>query len=147
MLIKEIKTDKKKYIDLLLIADEQESMIDKYINRGKMFALFDNDLKTLCIVTKESDDTIEIKNIVTVPMYQKNGYGKKLIDFLCKLYKQEYSYMIVGTGDSDLTIPFYEKCGFKRFHIVKNFFLDNYDKEIFENGKQLIDMIYLKKKM
>lgn len=147
MLIKEIKTDKKKYIDLLLIADEQESMIDKYINRGKMFALFDNDLKTLCIVTKESDDTIEIKNIVTVPMYQKNGYGKKLIDFLCKLYKQEYSYMIVGTGDSDLTIPFYEKCGFKRFHIVKNFFLDNYDKEIFENGKQLIDMIYLKKKI
>lgn len=147
MLIKEIKTDKKKYIDLLLIADEQESMIDKYINRGKMFALFDNDLKTLCIVTKESDDTIEIKNIVTVPMYQKNGYGKNLIDFLCKLYKQEYSYMIVGTGDSDLTIPFYEKCGFKRFHIVKNFFLDNYDKEIFENGKQLIDMIYLKKKI
>ena len=55
--------------------------------------------------------------------------------------------MIVGTSDSDLTIPFYEKCGFKRFHIVKNFFLDNYDKEIFENGKQLIDMIYLKKKI
>jgi nicotinamidase-related amidase len=44
-----------------------------------------------------------------------------------------------------LTIPFYEKCGFKRHHLIKNFFLDNYDHPIFEEGVQLVDMVYLRK--
>lgn len=54
--------DKVKYMDLLLIADEQVSMIEKYLYRGVMFALFDDDLKTLCIVTQEQPDVYEIKN-------------------------------------------------------------------------------------
>ena len=29
-------------------------------------------------------------------------------------------------------------------HTIKEFFVDNYDHEMFENGKQLIDMVYLK---
>lgn len=36
-IIKIDDADKKKYIDLLLIADEQESMIEKYLERGEMF--------------------------------------------------------------------------------------------------------------
>ena len=53
----------------------------------------------------------------------------------------------VGTGDSPLTIPFYEKCGFRRFHVIKNFFIDNYDHPIYEDGKQLVDMIILRQKI
>ena len=53
--------------------------------------------------------------------------------------------MFVGTGDSPLTIPFYEHCGFIISHRVENFFVENYDHPIFEAGKQLIDMVYLKK--
>ena len=53
--------------------------------------------------------------------------------------------MYVGTGDSPLTLPFYEKCGFKESHRVKDFFIENYDNPIYECGKQLTDMIYLKK--
>ena len=33
--------DKRKYLDLLLTADEQESMIDRYLDRGDMFVLND----------------------------------------------------------------------------------------------------------
>lgn len=29
-------TDKKRYIDLLLLADEKEKMMDKYIKKGEM---------------------------------------------------------------------------------------------------------------
>ena len=50
-----------------------------------------------------------------------------------------------GTGDSPLTIPFYEKCGFVRSHIIPNFFKDNYDHPIVECGLQLSDMVYLKR--
>lgn len=76
---------------------------------------------------------------------QGKGYGKALIDFLASKYADEYSVLQVGTGDSPLTIPFYEKCGFVRSHKIPNFFTDNYDHPIYEGGVQLIDMVYLQR--
>lgn len=145
--ITEVKENKKKYIDLLLLADEQENMIDRYLERGMMYALTDNDLKAVCVVTDEGDSVLEIKNIAVSPQCQKQGYGKKLIAFIEQKYKGEYRTLKVGTGDSPLTIPFYEKCGFEESYRVRNFFTDNYDHPIFECGKQLVDMVYLQKKL
>lgn len=145
MEIKKISGNKKDYIDLLLLADEQEDMIDRYLKDGDMFALYSEDLKSVCVVTKETEDIYEIKNIATYEKYQGQGYGKKLIEFLFEYYRGRCKTMYVGTGDSPLTVPFYERRGFKRSHVVKNFFTDNYDHPIFEAGKQLIDMVYLRK--
>ena len=39
MKILEISKNKKQYMELLFLADEQEDMIDKYINRGTMYSL------------------------------------------------------------------------------------------------------------
>ena len=88
---------------------------------------------------------LEIKNIATVPEYQGKGYAKALIDFVAKKCKGQYTVLQVGTGDSPLTIPFYERCGFVRSHSIPNFFTDNYDHPIFECGVQLVDMIYLQR--
>lgn len=144
MNIVKINDNKLKYIDLLLIGDEQLSMIEKYLYRGEMFALYDNGVKAVCIVTREQSDIYEIKNIAVRPEFQRNGYGQKLISFILNRYKNSNAILYVGTGDSPMTINFYEKCGFVKSHIVKKFFVDNYEHPIFENGKQLIDMIYLK---
>ena len=143
----EIKENKKQFLSLLLLADEQESMIDRYIDRGTMYVLDDNGIKCECVVTDEGNGILEIKNIATEPEYQGKGYGKALIDLVAAKYKDKHSILQVGTGDSPLTISFYEKCGFVRSHSVKNFFVDNYDHPIFEDGVQLIDMIYLRKKL
>lgn len=140
-----IENNKKRYLDLLLLADEEEKMIDKYLEKGEMYILNDNGIKAECVITNEGNKILEIKNIAVSPNFQKQGYGKKLIEFIVKKYSENYSIIQVGTGDSLLTIPFYEKCGFKKSHIVKNFFIENYEKPIYENGIQLIDMIYLKK--
>ena len=145
MKIKEIKENKKQFLPLLLLADEQESMIDQYINRGTMYVLDDNGIKCECIVTDEGSSILEIKNIATEPEYQGKGYGKALIDFVAMKYKGEYSILQVGTGDSPLTVPFYERCGFVRSHSIENFFIDNYDHPIYECGVQLINMVYLRK--
>ncbi len=145
MIIKQITENKKQYINLLLLADEQESMIDKYIDRGEMFALFDDDLKTICVVTDEGSKVCELKSIATEPKYQGQGYGKQMIVHICNYHRSNFNTMMVGTGDSPLTIPFYKKCGFTQSHRIKNFFTDNYDHPIIEGGKQIIDMIYLKK--
>lgn len=142
-----IDEKKKQFISLLLLADEQENMIDRYLERGVMYALYDDNgvIKAECVVTDEGNGVLEIKNIAVSPEAQRNGYGKALIDFLIKEYSGNYSVLQVGTGDSPLTVPFYEKCGFVRSHSIKNFFIDNYDNPIYENGALLRDMIYFKR--
>ena len=145
MEIREVTDNKKKYLSLLLLADEQENMIDRYLESSTMFILKDSEVKAECVVTDAGNRILEIKNIAVYPEFQGKGYGKKLLDFLEKFYSEDFDILQVGTGDSPLTIPFYEKCGFKRHHIIKNFFIDNYDHSIIECGVQLIDMIYLQK--
>lgn len=147
MQITEIKENKKQYLELLLLADEQENMIDRYLEKGTMYVLDDNGIKCECVVTDEGNGILELKNIASVPAYQKKGYGKTMIDFLIHKYKDQYQILQVGTGDSPLTVPFYEKCGFIRSHSIKNFFTDHYDHPIYECGVQLVDMVYLQRKI
>lgn len=147
MEIKKVEKHKKQFLSLLLLADEQENMIDKYIDKGIMYVLDDNGIKGECIITDEGGGILEIKNIAVLPKWQGKGYGRALIDFISAKYGEKYSVLQVGTGDSPLTIPFYEKCGFTRSHSIKNFFTDNYNHPIYECGIQLVDMIYLQKKL
>ena len=142
--IREITENKKQYLSLLLLADEQEDMVDRYIADGTMYILYDNGVKGECVVLPIDGNTLEIKNIAIHPDYQRKGYGQAFIDFIIEKYKGEYSVLQVGTGESQTTILFYEKCGFIRSHIIKNFFIDNYEHPIYEEGVQLVDMIYLK---
>ena len=143
MEIVEIKTGKKNYLELLLLADEQEDMIDRYLNRGTMYVLEEDGPKALCVVTDEGDGVLELKNLATLPQFQRRGYGTQLLEFIVRTYQKDFRILQVGTGDSPLTIPFYEAFGFRRSHRVKNFFVDHYDHPIYEGGVQLVDMIYL----
>ena len=143
MEIRQITEDKKQYMDLLFLADEQEDMIDRYLDDGEMFVLLDPEVVAECVVCDLGEGVFEIKNIATDPTAQGKGYGRKLIDFVMDHYRDRCAKMLVGTGDSPLTVPFYQKCGFKEHHRVKNFFTDNYDHPIFEAGVQLVDMVYL----
>jgi len=147
MEIKLISEDKKQFIDLLLLADESEAMIDKYLARGELFALYDNGLKSVCVVTDEGAGTCELKNIATREQWHGMGYGSKLIEYISAYYKDKYKSMIVGTGDVPSMKHFYGKNGFALSHRIPNFFTDNYDHPMFEEGMQLVDMIYLKKEL
>ena len=147
MEIREVTHDKKRYLALLLLADEQEDMIDRYLQRGVMYVLDDGGVKGECVVTDEGDGVLELKNLAVEPAFQGHGYGKALVDHICKTYQGLFSTLQVGTGDSPLTVPFYEKCGFVRSHVVENFFTDHYDHPIYEGGVQLVDMVYLQKKL
>lgn len=145
--VKIADNDKANYMELLLIADEQVSMIEKYLYRGEMFALYDDDVKSVCVVTEQEPGIYEIKNIVTVPEYQKKGYAKHLISYIADYYKESGKQLYVGTGDCPGILEFYKKCGFFKSHVVKNFFTDNYDHPMYEDGIQLVDMVYLKREL
>ena len=143
MEIRQVVQNKKDYLPLLLLADEQEDMIDRYLDQGDLFALFDPEVKAVCVVVDLGGGVFEIKNIAVDPRNQGRGYGRRLIEFAMTHYRPRLTKMLVGTGDSPLTLPFYEKCGFRESHRVNNFFTDNYDHPIFEAGVQLVDMVYL----
>ena len=76
MEIVRIAENRKQYLDLLLLADEQEDMIDRYLERGEMYALEDGGVKAVCVVTDEGDGVLELKNLAVEPAAQRKGYGK-----------------------------------------------------------------------
>ena len=147
MNITKITHNKKAYLPLLLLADEEEAMLNRYLERGTMYVLDDGGVKAECVVTDEGSGILEIKNLAVEPAYQKHGYGRTLIDFIAARYKTTHRILQVGTGDSPSTVPFYEKCGFTRSHIVKNFFTDNYSRPIYDAGVLLKDMVYLRREI
>ena len=147
MEIYQIKQNKKQFLTLLLLADEQETRINSYLARGTLYVLDDKGVKAVCVVTDEGNKIAEIKNLAVDPAWQKKGYGKAMIRYIIQRYKKAYRILRVGTGDTPATVPFYEKCGFKRSGVVKDFFTDNYDRPIFEAGVRLRDMIYLTKRI
>ena len=145
MKIRRVETDKKQYLALLLLADEQEDMVDRYLERGTMYVLEDGGVRAECVVTDEGGGVLELKNIAVEPEAQGRGYGRVLVDFLVRTYAGRYEVLQAGTGDSPATVPFYEACGFRRHHLVRNFFTDHYDHPIYEGGVQLVDMVYLQR--
>lgn len=157
MQLLEVKTDKKRYLTLLLLADEQENMIDRYLSRGTMYLLCDDTLSYgaaainqpigVCVVTDEGHGILEIKNLAIAPAMQRKGYGKACIEKLADMYRGSFSVLQVGTGESPLTLPFYLSCGFTPSHRLQNFFTEHYDHPIIEAGVRLTDMIYLQKKI
>ena len=55
MKIREVNENKKQFIALLLLADEQENMIDHYLEKGTMYVLEDGNVKAECVVTDEDN--------------------------------------------------------------------------------------------
>ncbi|MBR5287929.1 MAG: GNAT family N-acetyltransferase [Clostridia bacterium] len=143
-----VEKEKKRFLDLLLLADEQEDMIDLYLERGEMFAGLEGARAVcVCVVTDEGDGVLEIKNLAVAPDRQGRGYGRAMIGFVVRTYGGRFAVLRVGTGESPLTLPFYEKCGFRTTGRIKDFFTDHYDHPIVEGGVQLRDMVILERSM
>lgn len=146
MHIRLVKSDKKRFLDLLLLADEQESMIDRYIERGDLFVMEEKgEAKAVAVVTREGQGVYELKNLAVAPACQRKGYGRMMVEHVWHYYADCHT-LLVGTGDSPLTLPFYRSCGFTYSHTLPDFFTRHYDHPIIEGGILLKDMIYLKRK-
>ena len=144
MEIQLIEGDREPFVPLLLLADEQESCLRQYLNRGLLLALYDPDLRAVCLVTQEDEGLFEIQNLAVAAGHRRKGYGKILVECIAQALKGKAHTLMVGTGDSPLTLPFYESCGFVFSHRIKDYMLTAYDRPIFENGIQLFDKVYLK---
>ena len=166
MRIEPVHRNRERYRDLLLLADEQWDMVELYLHRGEMFAAYAEDEPRTkadsalvperalgcMIVTSEGVDErglriAEVKSLAVDPVHQRSGIGRALLEFAAQHAACEYDVLRVGTGDSPLTVPFYEACGFARSHVLPNFFIENYDHPIVEAGVQLKEMVILESRL
>lgn len=144
--IKQIHTDKLRYLPLLLTGDESADMINRYIDRGNLFAGFIADVAVaVCVTTEESSSLTEIKNLAVHPDFQRRGFGRQMLNHVESLNRGKT--MTLGTGETPSTLHFYKSCGYAYSHRIPDFFTDNYPNPIIEEGVQLRDMIYLTKKL
>lgn len=54
-------SDRTDYMELLLIADEQVSMIETYLYRDDMFTLRDDDIRAICVITQEQPGLLNLR--------------------------------------------------------------------------------------
>ena len=135
-----ISDSKRRFLPLLLLGDEQEDMIERYLDRGTLWALYDGGvLRCVCVVTEEGGGDFEIKNLAVAPESQRRGYGRAMVEHVARQCRGRR--LLAGTGDSPLTVPFYQACGFQEDHRIPNFFTENYDHPIYEAGRRLVDMV------
>lgn len=137
--------NKEDYIDLLLKADPSKASIMKHLRDSDVYGLKLNDeIISLAVILHIDKNTLELKNLVTKSEYRNKGYAKRLLKHLCGNYKQKYDKMIVGTTENN--IPFYVKQGFDKYEkTIKNYFVDNYDQEIWDGDLHCTDMYYYSK--
>lgn len=148
MRIETIHSDRERFMELLLIADPSEEIVSGYLGRGHLFVLFAED-RALGVVHLDplEGDEIEIKNIAVQEGEQGKGWGKQLLAHAIAFCEaQGYRRIIVGTGNSSIdNLAFYQKAGFRFAAIRRNFFVDHYEEEIFENGIQCMDLLILER--
>ena len=137
--------NKENYMDLLLEADPSEKAVRKYLEQSDVYGLKMGDvIISLAVILKIDSKTLELKNLVTKKEYRNKGYAKKLLKSLCGNYKQKFDKMLVGTTENN--IPFYVKQGFDKYEkTIKNFFIDNYNEEIWDGNLHCTDLIYYAK--
>ena len=145
--IRIITEGKKEFLPLLLLGDEQESRIDNYLERGELFALYDNGLKSVCVVTDEGGGVLEIQNLATDERCQRRGYASQLVNHIFRHYQPRYDKVILGTGDVPGTLSFYGKLGFTFTHRVPDYFTIHYDHPMVDQGVLLTDKVYLERKL
>lgn len=89
MEIRKIDGGKKRFLPLLLLGDEQESMIDRYLECSDMFAMFDrrNVPIAIAVVSKKAHGQYELMNLAVAPCHQRKGHGSRMIEFICARYK------------------------------------------------------------
>ncbi|MFS4472042.1 GNAT family N-acetyltransferase [Chryseobacterium sp. T20] len=131
---------------LLLLADETQEAINQYIFNSDIYLLHDG-TENIAVMAlyRKSNTELEIKNIAVIENYRSKGIGSTLMDKAKEIAKENhYKTLTVGTSDTGVQqIRFYEKNGFIKSGILKDFFIENYPAPIYENGLQMRDMVLL----
>lgn len=140
--------DKLAYRDLLLLADEQWDMVERYLARGEMYVLYhEGAVRAELVLSDEGSGLAEICNLAVDPAWQRRGLGARLVEYALRRCQGRFRRLRVRTGDSPLTVPFYQRCGFVEVERIRGYFPQHYDHPIYEAGQLLRDAVVLEQPM
>lgn len=134
--------------DLLQLADPSKEIIRSYLSHGRVYvAKQEAILVGVYVLVPISNTSIEIKNIAVDPAYQNQGIGKQLLaDATRQAQQQGYSEILIGTGNSSIhQLALYQRQGFAMKQVKWNFFTEQYQAPIIENGILCQHLILLAK--
>ncbi|MGB8954207.1 MAG: GNAT family N-acetyltransferase [Tumebacillaceae bacterium] len=142
-----VQRNREAYLPLLLLADPSEEMVRRYLLDGELYAWLTEEDETVGVlhVVEIDPGVVEIKNIAVRELYQGQGHGKKLLDEVIKrLRERGANEVVVRTGNSSIgNLAFYQKIGFRMMNIEHDYFLNEYQTPIFENGIRCRDRVHL----
>jgi ribosomal protein S18 acetylase RimI-like enzyme len=137
------------YWALLLLADDSETQVRAYYQRGDLYVLDDAGGQPLGIVLAlpVGDGEVELKAVAVAPERQGRGIGKHLLALvLADVRARGVRRVVLGTGNSGIgQLAFYQKAGFRLWRIERDVFTPErgYPPGLEENGIPLRDMVWL----
>ncbi|MBS7345200.1 MAG: GNAT family N-acetyltransferase [Caryophanon sp.] len=142
MIFEKTLANRQSYKPLLLLADEDDAILNSYIEQGDLYEVrMNEDIVGVALFIPIDEQTIELKNIALRPTYRGQGIAKEMIRQSELTFKaQGYTRMIIGTANSSINnIALYQKLGFRMYDIQRDFF-NAYKKVIVEQGIQAVDL-------
>ena len=142
-------SERERYLDLLLLADESPEQVAGYMHDGDLFVVDDgSDADAgLVLVLYGEDGSAELKAVAVRPDWQGQGVGRRMVHLvLDRLRAAGVRRVTVATGNSGLApLALYQKSGFRLWKIERDFFRPErgYPAGMEENGIPLRDLVWL----
>lgn len=141
--------DRDAYLPLLLLADDSESEVRGYYQKGDLYALDGDAEKPLGMVLAiaDADGSVELKAVAVDESRHGQGVGTRMLAaVLADLKSRGVTHVVVGTSSSGIgQLAYYQKAGFRLSRIERDFFTParGYPDGIEENGIPLRDMVWM----
>lgn len=132
--------------DLLMLADESPESVADYVGRSRCFvAQLAGRTVGQYLLLHTRPFTAEVVSLAVDPACQRRGIGTALLHHAIRTARAAgFRRLEIGTGDNATgQIALYERCGFVRCGIDRDYFRKYYPAPIIENGIECRDMVRL----
>lgn len=147
-MIRQLKPGEDLPWELLLDADPQRSLVEDYLKRSELLVYEAASQVVGVIVFQAGAAEWEIMNVAVDPKWQGQGLGGELLDAALATIEKTpgAKEVIIKTGDlTSAALTLYQKKGFRQVALVKDYFIEQYDEPIYENGQRLRNQVILKR--
>ena len=148
IIIRPLKKEEELPYSLLLLADPSKKMVDSYLPAGTVYVAEQGGVIVgEYVLLPIGEKAVEVKNIAVDEKLQGKGIGKLLLSHASHTAKSKgFRTITIGTANYSVgQIYLYQQQGFEITGVRINYFTDNYEEPVYENGERCIDQIVLTK--
>ncbi len=108
-----------------------EKFVNKFNKNDYVLVIDFNEKIVGYMIFRVVDDFIEIFKICIMSEYRKKGFGFLFIKYICDNFNEDiYKIILEVRAKNKIAINFYERVGFKKIFIKKNYYKNPIDDAI-----------------